>query len=148
MVRRASHAKTHCHSLQNAILHQSKKEQNALAHWTCCMFFVYLFLAKLVQSYKYNMHWHSLVFYQPQLYILPCLTKATKAKCTGTKTKSMQFFCVHVLSCKAHASTDWAKRIGTVILGGRPFQDIPNFWSDVFSCPCHWGIHSNRITFA
>ena len=92
MVRRASHAKTHCHSLQNAILHQSKKEQNALAHWTCCMFFVYLFLAKLVQPYKYNMHWHSLVFYQPQLYILPCLTKATKAKCTGTKTKSMQCF--------------------------------------------------------
>ena len=30
MVRRASHAKTHCHSLQNAILHQSKKEQNTL----------------------------------------------------------------------------------------------------------------------
>ena len=56
------------------------------------MFFVYFFLAKLVQSYKYNMHWHSLVFYQPQLYILPCLTKATKAKCTGTKTKSMHFF--------------------------------------------------------
>ena len=92
MVRRASHAKTHCHSLQNAILHQSKKEQNALAHWTCCMFFVNLFLAKLVQPYKYNMHWHSLVFYQPQLYILPCLTKATKAKCTGTKTKSMHCF--------------------------------------------------------
>ena len=33
----------------------------------------------------------------------------------------------------------WLKPGVSSIVGGRPFQDIPNFWSDVFSCLCHWG---------
>ena len=75
-----------------SILHQSKKEQNALAHWTCCMFFCVLVFGKACATIQIQHAWAQPCFYQPQLYILPCLTKATKAKCTGTKTKSMQCF--------------------------------------------------------
>ena len=135
MYHSASHAKTHCHTL--VLLHASAlhictasiKARKNKAHWHTehVVFLLVHFFWQTSCDHTNKTYWHSLVFYMHQLYILPCLTKATKAKCTGTKAKSMQCF-VYMFFFKAHASIDWAKRIGTVM-----FYCMPQIYKMHFS---------------
>ena len=52
----------------------------------------------------------------PASALYPALPhQSNKSKMHRHKDKIHAMFCVHVLFCKAYASTDWAKRIGTVM---------------------------------
>ena len=71
MVHSASNAKTHWHSfvllhasaLHSALLHQSRK-QNGLAHWTCCIFLVYILFSQNVCYHWNRTYWHGLMVFQ------------------------------------------------------------------------------------
>ena len=140
MVRRANHAKTHCHSF-NSPPKQERTERTG----TLNMLYVFLctcFWQSLCNHT--NTTCMGTALFLPASALYPALPhQSNKSKMHRHKDKIHAMFCVHVLFCKAHASTDWAKRIGTVMFYCMPQRFKMQFSTKARKNRTHW--HTEHV---